>query len=312
MLKRFGFRKLAVTTTALFVIGLLYFFPTKELNVNKNITYYEESDFSEVFLLDKNNFVSEVSVISNETDLIEKLKNKMELLIKKDNNEKVPSSFKGVIPSDTKVLSLSVENNICTIDFSKEILNVTNLMEEKMVEAIIYTLTSESEVKEVILKVEGKVLERLPNSNKLLPNVFDRSYGINKNYDINNLYDLTKTTVYYIGEDSGNSYYVPVTKVTNSNDDKISVIVSELKSSILYQSNLSSYLNSKAELINYEKEENVMKLTFNDKIFYSMYDKNILEEVVYTIGKSVKDNYNVDEVMFYVGDEMITKYKKKL
>lgn len=308
MLKRFGFRKLAVTTTALFVIGLLYFFPTKELNINKNITYYEESDFSEVFLLDKNNFVSEVSVISNETDLIEKLKNKMELLIKKDNNEKVPSSFKGVIPSDTKVLSLSVENNICTIDFSKEILNVTNLMEEKMVEAIIYTLTSESEVKEVILKVEGKVLERLPNSNKLLPNVFDRSYGINKNYDINNLYDLTKTTVYYIGEDSGNSYYVPVTKVTNSNDDKISVIVSELKSSILYQSNLSSYLNSKAELINYEKEENVMKLTFNDKIFYSMYDKNILEEVVYTIGKSVKDNYNVDEVMFYVGDEMITKY----
>lgn len=308
MLKRFGFRKLAVTTTALFVIGLLYFFPTKELNVNKNITYYEESDFSEVFLLDKNNFVSEVSVISNETDLIEKLKNKMELLIKKDNNEKVPSSFKGVIPSDTKVLSLSVENNICTIDFSKEILNVTNLMEEKMVEAIIYTLTSESEVKEVILKVEGKVLERLPNSNKLLPNVFDRSYGINKNYDINNLYDLTKTTVYYIGEDSGNSYYVPVTKVTNSNDDKISVIVSELKSSILYQSNLSSYLNSKAELINYEKEENVMKLTFNDQIFYSMYDKNILEEVVYTIGKSVKDNYNVDEVMFYVGDEMITKY----
>lgn len=308
MLKRFGFRKLAVTTTALFVIGLLYFFPTKELNVNKNITYYEEGDFSEVFLLDKNNFVSEVSVISNETDLIEKLKNKMELLIKKDNNEKVPSSFKGVIPSDTKVLSLSVENNICTIDFSKEILNVTNLMEEKMVEAIIYTLTSESEVKEVILKVEGKVLERLPNSNKLLPNVFDRSYGINKNYDINNLYDLTKTTVYYIGEDSGNSYYVPVTKVTNSNDDKISVIVSELKSSILYQSNLSSYLNSKAELINYEKEENVMKLTFNDKIFYSMYDKNILEEVVYTIGKSVKDNYNVDEVMFYVGDEMITKY----
>ncbi len=308
MLKRFGFRKIAVTTSALFVIGLLYFFPTKELNVNKNITYYEESDFSEVFLLDKNNFVSEVSVISKETDLIEKLKNKMELLIKKDNNEKVPSSFKGVIPSDTKVLSLSVENNTCTIDFSKEILNVTNLMEEKMIEAIVYTLTSESEVKEVILKVEGKILERLPNSNKLLPNIFDRSYGINKNYDINNLYDLTKTTVYYIGEDKGNSYYVPVTKVTNSNEDKISVIVSELKSSVLYQSNLSSYLNSKAELINYEKKENVMKLTFNDKIFYSMYDKNILEEVVYTIGKSVKDNYNVSEVMFYVGDEMITKY----
>lgn len=308
MLKRFGFRKLAVTTSALFVIGLLYFFPSKEVNVKESITYYDEKDYSEVFLLDNNNYVSEVSVISNETDLIEKLKNKIDLLIKKNNNEKVPSSFKGVIPSDVKVLSLNVESNICTIDFSKEILNVTNLMEEKMIEAIVYTLTSENEVKEVIIKVEGKVLERLPNSNKLLPNIFDRSYGINKNYDINNLYDLTKTTVYYTKEDNGNTYYVPVTKVSNSSDDKISVIVSELKSSVLYQSNLSSYLNSKAELINYEEKENVMKLTFNDKIFYSMYDKNILEEVVYTIGKSVKDNYNVNEVMFYVDDEYITKY----
>lgn len=308
MLKRFGFRKLAVTTSALFVIGLLYFFPSKEVNVKESITYYDEKDYSEVFLLDNNNYVSEVSVISNETDLIEKLKNKIDLLIKKDNTEKVPSSFKGVIPSDVKVLSLNVENNICTIDFSKEILNVTNLMEEKMIEAIVYTLTSENEVKEVIIKVEGKVLERLPNSNKLLPNIFDRSYGINKNYDINNLYDLTKTTVYYTKEDNGNTYYVPVTKVSNSSDDKISVIVSELKSSVLYQSNLSSYLNSKAELIDYEEKENVMKLTFNDKIFYSMYDKNILEEVVYTIGKSVKDNYNVNEVMFYVDDEYITKY----
>lgn len=308
MLKRFGFRKLAVTTSALFVIGLLYFFPSKTLKIDESINYYDEKDYTEVFLLDSNNFVSEVSVLDKETDLVKKLKNKMELLIKKDNNEKVPKNFVGVVPMNTKVLSLVVDNGVCTVDFSKEILSVTASMEEKMIEAIIYTLTSSEEVKSVVIKVENKVLERLPNSNQLLPNVLDRSYGINKDYDINNLYDLTKTTVYYSKLNDKEVYYVPVTKITNNNEDKISVIVSELKSSVLYQSNLNSYLNSKAELLDYKKEEDVMKLTFNDKIFYSMYDKNILEEVVYTIGKSVKDNYDVNEVMFYVGDEMITKY----
>ena len=203
---------------------------------------------------------------------------------------------------------MNVKDNLCTIDFSKEFLSISASLEEKLIEAVVYTLTSESEITEVIIKVEGSILERLPNSNKLLPNKFDRSYGINKEYDINSLYDLTKTTIYYVGEDEGDTYYVPVTKINNDNSEKISIIVNELKSSLLYQSNLGSYLSSKATLEDYKVEEEVMKLTFNDKIFDSMYDKNILEEVVYTIGKSVKENYSVSKVIFYVDDKEVTEF----
>ena len=106
-------------------------------------------------------------------------------------------------------------------------------------------------------------------------------------------------------------YYVPVTKINNSNDEKVNIIVNELKSSILYQSNLSSYLNSKVELQKYEKEKEVMNLTFNDKIFDNIYDNNILEEVVYTIGRSVIDSYeDVSEVVFNVNDKEILKSNK--
>ena len=77
---------------------------------------------------------------------------------------------------------------------------------------------------------------------------------------------------------------------------------------MLYQSNLGSYLSSKDNLEDYKVEEEVMKLTFNDKIFDSMYDKNILEEVVYTIGKSVKENYSVSKVIFYVDDKEVTEF----
>jgi spore germination protein gerM len=305
MLKRMGIRKIMVTTTAIFLIGILYLFPVKTPKVEKNITYIDESKFSDVFLLDKNNYLSEVSVVTEGDSLESKLKSKIDSITKKNVSK---SNFKPIIPVNTKVISLNVKDNLCTIDFSKEFLSISASLEEKLIEAVVYTLTSESEITEVIIKVEGSILERLPNSNKLLPNKFDRSYGINKEYDINSLYNLTKTTIYYVGEDEGDTYYVPVTKINNDNSEKISIIVNELKSSLLYQSNLGSYLSSKATLEDYKVEEEVMKLTFNDKIFDSMYDKNILEEVVYTIGKSVKENYSVSKVIFYVDDKEVTEF----
>ena len=54
-----------------------------------------------------------------------------------------------------------------------------------------------------------------------------------------------------------------------------------------------------------------MNLTFNDKIFDNIYDNNILEEVVYTIGRSVIDSYeDVSEVVFNVNDKEILKFNK--
>ena len=38
MLKRMGIRKIMVTTTAIFLIGILYLFPVKTPKVEKNIT----------------------------------------------------------------------------------------------------------------------------------------------------------------------------------------------------------------------------------------------------------------------------------
>lgn len=306
MIKKLGIRKLSVSLMSLLLIGLIYLFPTKdEVILNTTITYVDENKLSEVFLLDKNNYLAEVSVIITSDSFEDRLKEKLMLLI---SGENLPNNFKSLLPSNTKVNSLKVINNICEVDFSKELLSMSELYEEKAIEEIVYTLTSEEDISKVIIKVEGKVLERLPHSNKILPNVLDRTYGINKEYDINNIYDLTKTTVYYLAKDNDLEYYVPVTTVSNDKTEKIMIIVNELKSSPLYQSNLNSYLNNKAVLKKYEMDEAVINLTFNDKIFDSIYNQNILEEVVYTIGKSVKDNYNVKKVNFYVDDKEITSF----
>ena len=308
MLKKLGLRKLAVTTSALFIIGLIYLFPSnnEELKIEKNITYIEPDEIYEVYLVDQNDYVSMVTLPLDSTELIDILKEKIEyLIIDGKKQEEVPNGFKPIIPEGTEILDLKVEENTVTINFNENIKNIRQEDEEKMIEAIVYTLTNESNINKVYIKINGETLERLPNSNKLLPIPLDRGYGINKFYDFNSLYGLTKTTIYYVSNNGDLTYYIPVTKVTNDDREKITVIIDELKSNVIYQSNLSSYLNANAELEEYEIIEDAMHLSFNDKIFDSLINQNILEEVEYSISLSVKDNYDVNEVIFYVNDNLI-------
>ena len=255
MLKKLGLRKLAVTTSALFIIGLIYLFPSnnEELKIEKNITYIEPDEIYEVYLVDQNDYVSMVTLPLDSTELIDILKEKIEyLIIDGKKQEEVPNGFKPIIPEGTEILDLKVEENTVTINFNENIKNIRQEDEEKMIEAIVYTLTNESNIDKVYIKINGETLERLPNSNKLLPIPLDRSYGINKFYDFNSLYGLTKTTIYYVSNNGDLTYYIPVTKVTNDDREKITVIIDELKSNVIYQSNLSSYLNANAELEEYE------------------------------------------------------------
>ncbi len=308
MIKKMSLRKIAVSTTALIICGLFYFFPTStdDLKIKETITYYDEEDYKSVYLMDKYNYVSKLKLPIEEERIESIALEKMEYLITNSTKtESIPSGFRSIIPINTKVLDLKIEGNTITINFSKELLNINLKDEESMIEAIIFTLTEIDEIENVKILVEGNPLLELPNSKKKLTEVLDRNYGINKIYDFDTLSDLTKTTVYYVNKMEDDVYYTPVTKVTNDTRDKVTVIIDELKSSIIYQSNLSSYLSAAAELNKYEIIEDTMILSFNDKIF-SENSKNILEEVEYTISMSLMDNYDINEVIFYVGDEKIT------
>ena len=176
-----------------------------------------------------------------------------------------------------------------------------------MIEAIIYTLTSIDGIDKVIIKVEGELLSKLPNSKINLPTVLDKSYGINKNYDLTNLNNIISYTTYYTSTYNDTKYYVPVTEYINSKDnDIVKIIIKELSSSPIYETNLMSYLNTNATLNNYELLENNLKLNFNESLLNDIDEKNILEEVIYTISLSMDNIYkDLESVSFLVNNEEI-------
>ena len=309
MLKKKMIRKIIISTSALFALFLIYLIPNEELDIKQSLEYVElEVATNSIYLLDDYNYLGKAEVLVNSQTTEDKVKELVEVLINGGGGEnKIPNGFKSILPSETKILSVKYEDNLIKIDFSKDLLNISKDLEEKMIEALIYTITSVDEVEKVIIYVEGNILTKLPQTNITLPSTLDRNWGINKTYDFTNTKDINQVTIYYLNKHNDDYYYVPVTKYLNDNRDKIKIIIDELTSTNTYNTNLLSYLNSNTEILAIEEQPDILELTFNSYIFSDVENKDILEEVVYTICLSVKDNYDVSEVVIKTENEEILK-----
>lgn len=305
------YKKILVASSLLVVLFMLYLIPTKkEVEfAETNLEYVYPNDLETVYLLDSNDYVARVLISASNDSIISKATSLIDALTiggKKENV--IPNGFRSIIPSGTKVIDIELEDGVLVINFSKDILDIDKKYEDKMIESLTYTLTSINGIDSIKLLVDGKELKKLPNSNKLLPTFLDKSYGINKIYEITNVGNIDSYTVYFVNSVNDNKYYIPVTKYVNDyKQDKIRIIIDELASSFTYQSNLSSFLNENTKLLNYEVIDKQIKLNFNDMIFSDITNNDILEEVVYTICLSINDSVDIDSVVFLANDREILK-----
>lgn len=313
MLKQKVYQKIVVTTIALFALFLIYIIPSgrenKVFTVKESLEYVDVSKTSEVYLIDQNNYVARTIVpVSNEVDIEKKVRELISILtIGSGGESKVPSGFKAIIPEETKLISLLYEDHVIKLNFSKELLDVKKEDEEKLIEAIVYSVTTMKEIKNVIIYIEEEPLTKLPQTGITLPATLNRSFGINKKYEFTSLNDINDVTIYYVNKYNDNYYYVPVTKYVNDNQEKVKIIIEELSAGNMADTNLMSFLNSNTKLLAVEELEDTLNLEFNSYILNDLEEQKILEEVVYSICLSIEDNYDVKEVNFIVNNEEIYK-----
>lgn len=299
MLRKSSIRRIMLATLALFLLLIIYFFPTTP-SISESLSYIEKEEMP-IFLVDNMEYIARTSIVKNSDNTDDLIKEVIEsLTIGSNKSNYIREGFKAVIPEGTKVLDIKLEDSILTINFSKELLNVSQDSEEKMLEAIIYSLTEIESVKKIKILVEGESLTHLPNSNKKIPELLDKNYGINKIYNLDSIKDTSKTTIYYLSKYNDYYYYVPVTKISNENLEKAEIIINELKTTPIYHTNLISYLAAATNLTNYEILENSISLSFDNHLLAGLDDEDMLEEVKYAISLSIRDSYGIDEVIFNI------------
>ena len=303
MLKNKLKKRIFLIISSLLIIFIIYLFPTKKIetinNVKKN---YKEAY---IYLLDQNNYVARVNIILNENDNLNKIKEIVNYLtIDGNKSNYIKEGFTPIIPKKTKLLSVDIDNNIVKLNFSKELLNTPDNKIDQLISSLIYSITSLNNDYKLSIYIEGNILTKLPN-NKLIDPILDRSYGINKVFNVNNIVGTTKTTIFYLSKQDDYYYYIPITLVNNDQDDKIKIIIEEMASKSVYNTNLISYIKDIKKAA-YEIKNDCIVLNLNSNNFSS---KELIEETIYTFNLSIKENYNITKVVYYIDNNLYNFYE---
>ena len=311
MLRTKALKKIFLTTLSLFIL-LTVFTITNYKNDNVIRTNLEIEEVvglktNNNYLLNDKGLLIQTKVLLDGATQEEKIK-KLIINLTEGGSNSFSDGLEKVIPRGTSVNNVIIGNKYVTIDFSKEILKVSEEKEKAMITSIVYSVMDLDDYLGVSILVEGKSLEEYPNSKEKINKILDKSIGINKSFNITSLNDINKVVIYYLENINDNLYYVPVTKYVNDDREKVNIIVEELATSYIYESNLMSFLNSNVSLLGYEEKNDIMFLNFNDYLFDG--NDKVLEEVLYSIAYSVFDNYDVSMVSFLVNGEIISHVDK--
>ena len=301
-------KRIFLIISSIFIIIIVYLFPTKKEDIKIKENMNNPKDETIIYLKDNNNYISRVSVYVKDNDINSRIKEIINYLtIKSSNSNYIKEGFKPIIPVNTKVLSISIDKTLVKLNFSKELLNVSEEDEEKMLSSIIYSITSIDGIDSISIYIDGNLLTKLPNSGKSLPSTLNRSFGINKSYNLTNVTGTTSTTIYYLAKQNDYYYYVPVTMINNNKNDKMEIIITELASKFAYQTGLISFLKS-AKQMSYELDKDKIQVNIEKELFNNLNSSNILETVIYSMNLSIKDNYRVNKVTYLIDDNIYKSY----
>ena len=298
MLKRKALKRIYLTTLVLFITLIIFSLDHLKEDKNNNLIeteYVSNLNTSHIYLLNEDNYLVKVDFLltkDNIKDNIKMIINELSI----NNKKYLP--LKGIIPSNTKLNNIDLNDNTLTIDFSNDLLKVNKHLEEKVIESIVYSLLELKEIDNVKISIDGKQLTKLEKNNKTLPVLLDNSFGINKTYDINKINDIEKVVIYYVFNEKEKDYYVPVTKYINSHDSKVKIIIDSLKGNFSSNTNLRSYLNSNIN-IDFKIDDDILTFTFDSL------NEDSLEQITYSLASSIFDSMDIEKVVFEVNSKIV-------
>ena len=300
MLKRKAFNRIFFTTAIFFVVFSIYSLKhidssSSHINDNKDVSN------EIIYTLNKDNYISSTAVyVSKILTLEDRIREKLEIMTKEnDKNSLLPSYFKPILPQNTKVLDVVVEDSLVKVYFSKELINITEEQSEKMIEAIVYTIVDEN-ILGIEIYVDNSMLKYVPHSKKSLPTVLTRDIGINKSYDFYYSRDIAKVFMVYYSSDDSNYYEVPVTRYLNDDREKIEVIFDEFNK-MSFDEGLISLLEG-VKINSYD--------IFKDNIVLDI-NKDLSDREENLICKTIFSNYDVDNIKILINGEKNVKKNRK-
>jgi germination protein M len=221
----------------------------------------------EIYLIDKNGYVVP-QTLSLPQD-VSAAKQVLGYLVEGGPvDELLPNGFRAVLPADTQINSVNIEKEVATVDFSPEFQKYKAEDEQKILQALTWTLTQFENVKKVKIQVNGVAQTEMPVAKTPIGDGLTRASGIN--FDHASATDIMNTkpvVVYFLSQNENGAYYVPVTRrASTSETDNVKSVVQELVKGADPTSPLTSDFQEDVKLLETKMEDGTVTLNFNENI----------------------------------------------
>ncbi len=220
----------------------------------------------------------------------------------------LPNGFEAVLPAGTEILGLNTEENgTLVVDVSEDFKNYEAKDEEKILQAMTYTLTQFDNVKRIKLWINGHEQEVMPVDGTPISQGVSRADGINNNVGVQrDVLNSKAVTVYFPAQNGEQVYHVPVTTRVAEDSDEYAARVEALFEGPELGSSLTNPFHEGAEMVSSRLENGVLALSFNEKILTGSDQPALSDAALASLVLSMTDLDDVESVEVQVeGSEQV-------
>lgn len=264
----------------------------------------EKTVTRELYLIDKDGYVVPQAVELPQDNSA--AKQVLEYLVEDGPvSEILPNGFRAVLPAGT-TMTVDVQKDVAIVDFSNEVKEYKAADEQKILQAVTWTLTQFDNINSVKVRINGYDQTEMPVAKTPIGNGLTRASGIN--FDSGDVVDITNTravTLYFLSQsEEGDTYYVPVTRRVNaSSDDMVETVVNELIKGPSINSSLLTDFDPDIKLLDVEKKDGEVTLNFNEYVLGSSAENMISDDVLQSLVLSLTEQQGIESVTVKVNGE---------
>ncbi|HEY4601143.1 MAG TPA: GerMN domain-containing protein [Cerasibacillus sp.] len=252
----------------------------------------------ELYLIDANGMVAPQTVELPFPESKEVAKQVLEYLVRGGPiTPLLPNGFQAVLPEGTEVLGLTLQDDgTMVVDLSEEFKNYEAKDEQKILQAMTYTLTQFDQIKKIKIWLNGHPLDEMPVDGTPISEGYSRANGINIIHsEVADLLMSEAVTLHFPAEYNNTRYYVPVTKYVGKSDTNLyESVVNSLLNGPGHYANLIHVFNLETSLVDSPVlEDGILKLVFSEDILKNKDQAMISDEVMETLVRSLTE---LDEV----------------
>lgn len=235
-------KQIAVLFGAIAMISYLSirFFPSEPVSTTPVIATKDEGVHMQIFLMDQDHTLVPLSIPVNE-EMSEE--DKLQLMLSYMSGKQEIKGFQKLFQKECNLQKVKIHNGLASLYFDNSLKGYKGEDELRILEALTWGATQFHDIEQVKLYMNNVELRVMPNANTPIPEVLNRSIGINHfETSTSTLHDSTSITVFYTKKIAGQQYMVPKSKRISDKDDTLKTSVQQILADISVSSNLQQPL----------------------------------------------------------------------